>query len=231
MPQSCTFAAGKCIIFPQQKRVVIMVTSPVSIASFTISAMNNGMYVNPISQYIQLTICSSSTVDYYNVYHNYLTTIIKNYVTSVMNYMTITPTQSPNLFLRNYMNTAIIRLYGLFTDPYVNAFYINAPKDVVTWDSTYCNATLTSNTNNPYPTRLNCQYQNDTTIAISIPEGVVYQSGVTDFYLVTVNCKFWLVDFTAAQKILYISAPVTSGFFNAYGSYSITSSNYHYYIT
>lgn len=231
MTQSCSFSGGQCIVFPKQKRVVVIVTTPVATPSLSLLTMNNGMYVNPISQYINLTVCSSTALDLYNVYHNNLTTITKNYVSTLMNYMTITPTQSPNLFLRNYLNTAIIQLYGLYTDPYIKAFYINAPKDVVTWDSTYCNATLASNTNNPYPTRLNCQYQNDTTIAITIPEGVTYQSGITDYFLVTVNCKFQIVDFTAAQKILYISTPVISGPFNAYGSFSNQTNDYHYYIT
>jgi len=104
--------------------------------------------------------------------------------------MTITATQSPNIFLRNYLNTATIQLRGLYTDQYITAFYIHAPSDIVTFDSTYCNATLTSSFNNPYPTRLHCMYQNDTTIAVGIPEGVGYVYNATDDYVVTVNCKF-----------------------------------------
>ena len=231
MTTSCTISTGKCIVFPKQRRVVVIITTPAASGILILLSMVNGMYVNPMSAFINLAIYTSSTLDIYNVYHNNLTTILKNYVSGINNYMTITPTQSPNVFLRNYMNTAIIKLYGLYTDPYINAFYVNAPEDVVEWDNTYCNATLGSNTNNPYPTRLNCQYQNYTTIAITIPEGVVYQSGVTDYFLITVNCKFKIIDFKTAQKILYISTPITSGFFNAYGSFSNTSSDYHYYIT
>jgi hypothetical protein len=169
MANSCTITNGRCIVFIKQRRILAIATTPVALGSLALNNMINGMYVNPMSSYINLAVYTSSSIDYYNVYHNNLTTIIKNYVTNVTNYMTITPTQSPNLFLRNYINTAIIKLYGLYTDPYINAFYINAPGDVVRWDSTYCNASLLSNTNNPYPTRLNCQYQNDTTIAITIP--------------------------------------------------------------
>lgn len=83
--------------------------------------------------------------------------------------MTITPTQTPNLFLRNYMNTAIITINGLYTDTYINAFYIHAPIDIVTWDSAYCNATLGNLNNNPYPLRLNCSFINDTTLSVVIP--------------------------------------------------------------
>jgi hypothetical protein len=74
--------------------------------------------------------------------------------------MTITPTQSPNLFLRNYINTATIQIKGLYSNNFIKAFYINAPADIVYWDSIYCNATMTFTFNNPYPTRLECLYQN-----------------------------------------------------------------------
>jgi hypothetical protein len=94
--------------------------------------------------------------------------------------MTIIPTQSPNLFLRNYMNTATITMNGLFTDSYITAFYIHAPNDIVTWDTTYCNATLGTGGNNPYPTRLSCGFINDTTLSIMIWQGVSYVAGITD---------------------------------------------------
>ena len=84
---------------------------------------------------------------------------------------------------------------GLYTNPYVKAVYIHAPKDIVTWDTTYCNATLGTHGNNPYPTRLACAFINDTTLSINIPEGVSYISGVTDAQPITLNCKFYIKDF------------------------------------
>lgn len=83
--------------------------------------------------------------------------------------MTIIPTQTPDLFLRKwYWNTANFSIYGLYSTLFVKAFYINAPIEVVTWDTTYCNATFTSLNHDPYPTRLLCSFVNDTTIQILI---------------------------------------------------------------
>jgi hypothetical protein len=160
-----------------------------------------------------------------------LTTIKTIYALATPNTMTLVPTQSPNLFLRNYMNTAIITLKGLFSDPYINAFYIHAPKDIVTWDTTYCNATLRTGGNNPYPTRLTCAFINDTTLSINVPEGVSYVPGVTDGQSIFVNCKFYIKDFSAGQNILYVSTPVISGTFNAYGSFSQKDDDYHFFAT
>jgi hypothetical protein len=60
---------------------------------------------------------------------------------------------------------------------------------------------------------------------------VIYQSGITDNYIITVQCKFSIVDFSTGQDILYVSTPVTSGTFNAYGSHSATGDDYHFYVT
>lgn len=231
MSTSCTYGAGRCLMFPIQKLILILPTLANSIASLAVGSVNNGMYVCPISKYINLTVVSSGKLEYYNINHTNLTTIKTNYVKGIANSMTITATQSPNVFLRNYMNTATIRMIGLYSDPYITAFYLHVPSDIVTFDSTYCNATLGSNANNPYPTRLNCWYENDTTIAITIPEGVTYLLGFTDGYAISINCKFYIKDFSAGQDTLYVSSPVISGTFNAYGSYSNQIDDYHYYIT
>lgn len=169
MTSACSYGPGKCIVFPKQKRVVVVPTVPAATSSLQLFSMNNGKYILPPSNYINLTILSSSAIEFYNVNHTTLTTIKTNYVKAIPTAMTITPTQTPNLFLRNYMNTAVITLSGLYTDQYVNAFYIRAPSDVVTWDTTYCNATLSTSTNNPYPTRLTCTFITATTLSVAIP--------------------------------------------------------------
>lgn len=168
MTHTCIFTSGKCIVFPKQKRVVAIPSTPTTLSSLTLSNMTNGIHLNPLSQFINLTTFSSSTIDHYNTYHNNLTTIKTNYFTATPTEMLIFPTQN-NVFLRNYMNTARFELKGLFTNPYIKAIYVNAPKDIVTWDTDYCNASMTALYNNPYPTRLHCQSLNDTTIAIKIP--------------------------------------------------------------
>jgi hypothetical protein len=62
MTHSCTNALGKCIVFPNQKRVVVVPTAATSLSSLQLLAMNNGMYVSPLSKYINLTIASSSLI-------------------------------------------------------------------------------------------------------------------------------------------------------------------------
>ena len=46
-----------------------------------------------------------------------------------------------------------------------------------------------------------------------------------------VNCKFMINDFGTGQNILYVSGPVVSGSFYAYGSYSKDFDYSNYYIT
>ena len=108
--------------------------------------------------------------------------------------MTITPTQTPGIFLRNYMNTITIEIYGLYSTTFVNAFYINAPQEIVTGDDEYCNATFESPLHDPYPTRLVCSYINDTTLQIIIPEGVEeeYIDDITEEFIMTVHAKIFI---------------------------------------
>jgi hypothetical protein len=156
MTHRCTLASGKCIVFPQQGRLLAIPTTVIAAASVTVGNMTNGKYVDALSEFINLTVLTASSVDFYNVYHNNLTTIRMNYFAGTATSMTIAPTQKPYLFLRNFMNTATVTLKGLFTNSHIKAFYLNAPQDVASWDKTYCNATLASPSNNPYPTRLLC---------------------------------------------------------------------------
>lgn len=59
--------------------------------------------------------------------------------------MVISTTQTPNIWLRNYANTAIFQLDNLFMDSRITAIYLKAPAaDVLSWDINYCNASLTS---------------------------------------------------------------------------------------
>ena len=49
--------------------------------------------------------------------------------------------------------------------------------------------------------------------------------------MITIHAKFFIEDFDENDGILYISNPIDSGTFNAYGSYSATNHSYGYYIT
>ena len=137
---------------------------------------------------------TANSANLYEIPHNNLTTRQVVPPSNPPTWMTITPTQTPNIFLRNYMNTATIQLYGLYSTTFVNAFYINAPSEIVSWDDTYCNATFESAEHDPYPTRLLCSHINDTTIQIIIPEGVEenYVEDLTEEYILTVHAKFFI---------------------------------------
>lgn len=129
------------------------------------------------------------------------------------------------------MNLAVISLYGLYTTTYVHSFVVVAPNDVLTWDTTYCNATMTALANNPYPTRLLCSVITTTSLLVLIPPGVVYQPTITETYTVTINCRFQLVDFPTPPT-LYVTGTVLSATFNAYGSFAnIADPNPQYFIT
>ena len=95
-------------MFPQQKIMLILPTAITSISSIKLDLLNNGKYLSPISKYIGLMVVSNNLIEKYSVIHNQLTTIKNNYLRSTLNTMTITPTQNKLLFLRNYMNTAVI---------------------------------------------------------------------------------------------------------------------------
>lgn len=47
----------------------------------------------------------------------------------------------------------------------------------------------------------------------------------------TIHTKFFIEDFAPGDGILYVTQPVISGTFNAYGSYSTQNHSYPYYIT
>jgi hypothetical protein len=130
--------------------------------------MNNGIYLQPQSVYFDVLTVSPTQASFYQIPHNNLTTRRQIPTTAAATWMTVEPTQTPGIFLRNYMNTATIKMYGLYSTTFVNAFYINAPKEIVTWDTKYCNATFESLNHDPYPTRLLCSFINDTTMQILI---------------------------------------------------------------
>lgn len=49
--------------------------------------------------------------------------------------------------------------------------------------------------------------------------------------MVTLWAKFWIQDFDIGDGILYVSPPIVSNTFNAYGSYSVSDHSYPFYIT
>lgn len=153
--------------------------------------------------------------------------------------MAISTTQTPNIWLRNYANTAIFDLGNLFMDSRIDAIYLVAPaSDVTSWDSDYCNASLTGTISTTYPLRFTCRvFTEDATKPVLqiIPElSDLPDSGnfnTWDDLIVRVHAKFTIAAFSAGQPVLYTSTPVTSGTFFAYGSVNTTSVDPKYFLS
>lgn len=105
-----------------------------------------------------MKLVSAASVHKYQVAHGSLTTqTTMPLLASAANTFTIVNTQNTGaIFLRNYWNTVQMQIKGLFSDKFIKAFYIVAPVEILYWDATYCNATISATIDNPYPTRLEC---------------------------------------------------------------------------
>jgi|JI6StandDraft_1071083.scaffolds.fasta_scaffold14013_4 hypothetical protein len=236
MPLTCTAGAHKCFVFPTRNWVTVIPTSAIAAGSVTItlSGMNNGYYLAPTSLYFKLTVVHGSIGELFRINHNSLVTLKRNPLTNTATSMTITPTQTPNIFLRNYMNTVVIELKCLWESNFAKAFYIVAPStDVTVWDTNYCNATLTVPTTSrvPYPYRLRCGAISTTVLQVLIPSDFPTFDPSYQELVITVNAKFMIKDFPLGTDILYVSPPMTSGLFHAYGSASAFDSTWNYYIS
>ncbi len=100
----------------------------------------------------------ASAGDIYNIMQNPFITIKKSLSSGVTTSMTISTTQTPNIWLRNYANTAIFDLDNIFMDARIKAIYLKAPiSDVTSWTADYCNASLTGSQVNTYPLRFTCR--------------------------------------------------------------------------
>lgn len=226
MPVTCTAGAHTCYVFPTRNWVTVIATAAIPAGTVTIalSGMNNGIHVSPPSLYFRVLVAHGATGELILINHGGLVTLKRNPVTNTATSMLITPTQTPNIFLRNYMNTVIITLDRLYESRFAKAFYIVAPADVLRWDQDYCNATLTVPTTQrqPYPYRLRCGAITSSVLQVLIPADFPLFDIVYQEYTITVNAKFLLSDFPAGADILYVSPPMSSGIWHAYGSASTT---------
>jgi hypothetical protein len=234
MPLSCVRTGNTCLVFPKQRKIVT-VESGASILSILVSGMTNGIYIQAMNN-IELTVASSNSLVKYQIVHPLMAE--RNYMpvigATALNTFSIIPTQnSNNVFLRNYWNTVKLQFTGLFSTPFVKAFYIVTPPEVTDWQTDYCNATISISPTDhlPYPTRLECKQITVNTIQIIISEGVNYVSAVSEGQVLTVHAKFWLVDFPAGMDILYVSPSIMSGLFQGYGSFKADSFLPQYRIT
>ena len=145
MPLTCStsLAGASCLIFPKQRTVVVYAEPGVSTGALSVQGMTNGIYIQPNDK-IEIKVGSLSNVNKYQLTHPVL--VERDYqplAGGAVNMFDIINTQnSGNIFLRNYWNTVKMEIYGLFTSPFVKAFYITTPPEVTDWDPHYCNATI-----------------------------------------------------------------------------------------
>lgn len=120
----------------------------------------------------------------------------------------------------------------MYSDANVKAFYIVPPSDVVSWDSVYCNATLSIPTasRTPYPLRFSCGVFNSTLIQVLVTSDFATFSSAWYDYSIVINAKFTIADYPTVP-VLYTSQPITSGTFYAYSSVSAVSSLRNFYIS
>lgn len=164
MPSTCAATNYNCYAFPSPRWIVLIPTTTVISGSGTLTInlvtyMNNAYYLQAYSQYIVVKVNrgSGGLADVYNILQNPFTTIKRSITSGTATYMTISTTQTPNIWLRNYANTAIFDLDNLFMDARITSIYIKAPIDVTGWDANYCNASLTNTEINTYPLRFVCR--------------------------------------------------------------------------
>jgi hypothetical protein len=155
MPNDCTATNSfTCVSFPTRRWIVLYpgTTYTGSTVSVAIYWMTNGYYSQAFDNRFKITVARPGVVG--DVF--YITAGLINPITSGIT-MSISATQTPSVWLRNYANTAIFSVNYIFNDDRVKAIYIKAPDDVTSWTDDYCNATITSTLVNTYPLRFECK--------------------------------------------------------------------------
>lgn len=124
MPSDCTATNSfTCVSFPTRRWIVLYPgTSYSTSVTISIYYMQNGYYTEAYDNRIKITVARPNTVgDVFYITHPAL-----NPITSGIT-MSISATQTPNIYLRNYANTAIFYINNIFNDDRIKAIYIKAP--------------------------------------------------------------------------------------------------------
>ena len=165
MPDTCLASNYYCYVFPTRRWVVLYPSTTVISGAGTLtitlsSYMHNPYYSQPLSENFIVTISRGSGAslgDVYEIYHDPFVTVKKSLTSNVATSLSISPTQTPGVYLRNYANTAIFTIDNIFMDSRIKSIYIKAPSDVTEWDADYCNASITATKINTYPLRFTCR--------------------------------------------------------------------------
>lgn len=236
MPLNCSVSGYSCYVFPTRRWVVLLPsgTKAIGTLSLAITSMNNPYYAQPYSQYFKVTLVRASALgEVYFIPQNAFTPVSYSFVNlSNPTSVSVTPTQTPSMYLRNYANTVIFYINNLFSDSRMKAIYIKAPADVTSWDPTYCNASITATSNFNYPLRFTCIVDPNTPNFLRLTLDSDMSTYDTNWGQMTikVHAKFTLADFPTAPT-LYQTSPVTSGSFYFYSSMNSTSSSNLYYMS
>lgn len=238
MPSNCAVTNYYCYVFPTRRWVVLYPTTTIggtnTQITLSITSMNNPYYAQAYSLYFLVTVARANAVgDTYKILQTACTPVSYSLTnSSAVTSLSVSPTQTPNMYLRNYANTVVFTINNIFSDSRMQAIYILAPSDVTSWDPTYCNASITSTLNFNYPLRFTCIVDPNTPqyLRLTLDSDMSTFNSIWGQLSISVHAKFTLADFPTAPT-LYVSLPVTSGSFYAYSSVNATSSSSLYYMS
>jgi hypothetical protein len=103
MPTDCTASGYTCYSFPTRRWIALYPSgTKTGTISIGVYDMTNGYYSQAYSQNFKITVARSGSLgDVYNALQTAFTPITSSIT------MTISATQTPQIWLRNYANTAI----------------------------------------------------------------------------------------------------------------------------
>lgn len=125
MPDDCSADNSfTCVSFPTRRWIVLYPGTTYSGSSLTVSIwyMKNGYFARSFDPRIKITVARPTVVG--DVFYISLTALTP--ITSGIS-MTISATQTPQIWLRNYANSAIFYINYIFNDDRIKAIYIKAP--------------------------------------------------------------------------------------------------------
>ncbi|KAL4456526.1 hypothetical protein ABPG74_000633 [Tetrahymena malaccensis] len=199
MSPTCT-AYSFCLVFPIDQIVLIQLSTQIAANtqfSLILSGMTNGYFLLDNTQNFYIEVLDGSQYILNVIYQ--VPAILYSYATQSMT-MSITPTQTynvnmpapttQNFFLRDYINTVVIQIQGVWLTKDITNFYFTIPTQIQYIQKNYCNATLTvpSTNRQPYPLRFDCNLISNSMIELDmtnemIPFQQTYQSYTIQIYL------------------------------------------------
>ncbi|EAR88763.2 hypothetical protein TTHERM_00259620 (macronuclear) [Tetrahymena thermophila SB210] len=231
MSPTCT-AYSFCLVFPIDQIVIVQLSTQIAAntqSSLTLSGMTNGYFLLDNTQNFYIEIWDG--VQYIlNVIYQ-VPAILYSYATQSMT-MTITPTQAYNVnmpppttqnyFLRDYINTVVIQIQGVWITKDITNFYFTIPTQISYIQKNYCNATLTipSTSRQPYPLRFDCNLISNSMIELDMTNEMIPFQQSYNTYTIQIYLQFYI------DKL---AQPGTTGNFQFIGGIDRYPQNYNQY--